>query len=285
MKRATTVRDKQEGIDRSDAPINSSQDLPVLTPAEAVQHITARLLEHSHEIDGTMRILEAGCGRRWELDLELTEFEITGVDLDAHALKHRRSVTRDLDVGIVGSICDGEIVPSKHFDVVYSAYVLEHIDGALAALQNFSNWMRPGGLIIMWLPNRDSVYGWTARHTPYRLHVWVYRYLFGNRNAGKPGFSPYPTYHDPVLAPDALLAFCREHSLSPLEFFAIDTFSRTSGVKYAAIRAGMWAISRLSRGRLSDRNVDLGIVIRKPSALGDPQSDDGRAVLPAPSPG
>ena len=39
-----------------------------------------------------------------ELDLETTNFELTGVDLDEHALEHRRSVTRDLDVGIVGTI-------------------------------------------------------------------------------------------------------------------------------------------------------------------------------------
>ena len=70
----------------------------------------------------------------------------------------------------------------SNFDIVYSAYVLEHIDGAVTALENFVEWARPGGLIVMWLPNRNSVYAWMARHTPHRFHIWVYRYVFGNRN-------------------------------------------------------------------------------------------------------
>ena len=189
----------------------------LLTGPEAVGRLRRRLIEHSNELSRTMKILEAGCGREWELDLAPAEIELTGVDLDAHALDHRRSVTRDLDVGIVGTISDRDIVPSSHYDVVYSAYVLEHIDGATLALENFTRWVRPGGLIVMLLPNRDSVYGWLARRTPHRVHVWIYRYLFGNRNAGKPGFSPYPTYHDPEIAPDALLAFCRKRNFSVLE--------------------------------------------------------------------
>ena len=240
------------------------ETLALVSAKEAVLRITRRLIEHSNELSGTMRILEAGCGRKWELDLGQTDYELTGVDLDAHALEHRRSVIRDLDIGIVGTICDPEIVASEYYDVVYSAYVLEHIDGALAALENFDKWVRPGGLIVMLLPNRDSVYGWLARHTPHRVHVWIYRYLFGNRNAGKPGFSPYPTYHDPELAPNALLTFCQERNVSVLEFFAVNTFLGDPGPKSAAIRFVMQIISRLSRGRLSAEKANIGIVMRTP---------------------
>lgn len=236
----------------------------LLTARAAVGRLRRRLIEHSNELSGTMKILEAGCGREWELDLAPADFELTGVDLDAHALEHRRSVTRDLDVGIVGTICDRDIVPSNHYDVVYSAYVLEHIDGATLALENFTGWVRPGGLIVMLLPNRDSVYGWLARRTPHRVHVWIYRYLFGNRNAGKPGFSPYPTYHDPEIAPDALLAFCRERNFSVLEFFAVNTFLGSPGPKSAAVRLGIQIISRLSLGRLSSEKANIGIVMRTP---------------------
>ena len=243
--------------------VSDAGRLEILTSISATQRIAGCILEHSKEITGKMTILEAGCGRKWGIDLEKADFELTGVDLDARALELRRTVTQDLDVGIVGTICDRNIVPLKYFDVVYSAYVLEHIDGALVALENFAEWVRPGGLIVMWLPNRNSVYGWIARHTPYRVHVWVYRYVFGDRNAGKPGFSPYPTCHDAVLAPDALLAFSRDHDLSIKEFFAVDVFSGRRGMKNVAIRAGMRIISHLSHGRLVDREVDLGIVMCK----------------------
>jgi SAM-dependent methyltransferase len=223
-------------------------------------------VERARKVTGTLKILEAGCGRLWNMDLEVADYELTGIDLDARALDHRQSVTRDLDVGVVGDICDRDVVPSKHFDIVYSAYVLEHIDGARAVLENFAEWVRPGGLIVLRVPNRDSVYGWAACHTPYRLHVWIYRHLFGNRDAGKPGFGPYPTYHDPVLTLSSLAAFCLTHDLSLQEGFAIDTFSDRPGAKFAAMRMGMRLVSRLCGGRLSDREIDLGVVICTPPA-------------------
>ena len=244
--------------------VDHDRDLEVLTYTAAVERITACLAEHVDEVTRPMKILEAGCGRRWEIDLERTDYELTGVDLDRQALDFRRSVVGDLDLAVVGNICDRDVVPSNHFDVIYSSYVLEHIEVARTALDNFLEWSCPGGLIVMLLPNRDSVYCWAARLTPYRLHEWVYRYVFRVRYAGKL-IRPYPTYHDPVLAPSSLAAFCRSHGLALQEWFAIDTFSQRPGAKFAAIRMGMRLVSRLSRGRLSDRAVDLGIVMRVPA--------------------
>ena len=239
-------------------------ELEVLTYSEAVQRITDRVVAHLGEVDGPMKILEAGCGRRWEIQLEPDDYHLTGVDLDEHALEHRRSVTADLDRGVVGSVTDRNVVPLGQYDLVHSAYVLEHVNGARIALENFVAWAAPAGLIVMMLPNRDSVYGWAARHTPYRVHVWIYRYLFGNPDAGKPGFSPYPTNHDPVLGVKALNAFCQSRDLSIQEWFAIDTFAQRGGAKYALVRSGMRLVRWLSFGRLSDRAVDLGIVLQVP---------------------
>ena len=238
--------------------------LEILTYGAAVERIRSSMRSRAETSAKPVQILEAGCGRRWEIDLDSVDFQLTGVDLDPHALDYRRTVTGDLDVGVVGSVCDRTVVPADQFDVIYSAYVLEHVDGAQRALENFTHWVRPGGLIVMMLPNRDSVYGWVARHTPFSIHVWVYRYLFRERNAGKPGFSPYPTHHDPVLAPDELSDFCAARGFSLQECFAIDSFSERHGARFSAVRAGMRIVSRLSFGRLSDREVDLGIVIRAP---------------------
>jgi SAM-dependent methyltransferase len=252
---------------------DSGGRLEVLTYAQAVQRITASLVERSNEVIGPMKILEAGCGRRWEIDLGARDYQITGIDLDVDALDHRRIAIGDLDVAVVGTICDPDIVQPRHFDVVYSAYVLEHIESPGVVLTNFVTWARPGGLIVMMLPNRNSVYGWVARHTPYRLHVWVYRYLFHNPGAGKPGFGPYPTHHDPALAPNSLADFCRANGLLQKEWFAIDTFSQ-KGAKFAAIRLGMRLVSLLSGRRVSDREVDLVVVWRTPPAQGRSSEKD-----------
>ena len=67
--------------------------LEVPTCSAAVQRVTDRVVARLGEVDGPIKILEAGCGRRWEIQLEPGNYHLTGVDLDEHALEHRRSVT------------------------------------------------------------------------------------------------------------------------------------------------------------------------------------------------
>jgi hypothetical protein len=46
---------------------------------------------------GPVRILEAGCRRKWSLDLKGIERTLTGLDINNAALEIRKNVTRDLD--------------------------------------------------------------------------------------------------------------------------------------------------------------------------------------------
>lgn len=161
---------------------------------------------------GALRILEAGCGRRWPIDLSGIEHHLTGVDIDDAALAIRVNEVKDLDEAIVGDIRDARI-EDETFDVIYSSFVLEHIDGAKEALQNFVRWLKPGGALILKFPDRDSVYGFITRITPFWFHVWYWKYLMGDRNAGKPGFSPYPTYHDRVIARQSFRRWAEENRL------------------------------------------------------------------------
>jgi 2-polyprenyl-3-methyl-5-hydroxy-6-metoxy-1,4-benzoquinol methylase len=82
-----------------------------------------------------LSILEAGCGTRWPLNLAGVDFKLTGVDLDPVAMELRRTIERDLDVTICGDLCTIELPPAS-YDVVYSAFVLEHVPRADLALEN-----------------------------------------------------------------------------------------------------------------------------------------------------
>ena len=105
-----------------------------------------------------LQILEAGCGRQWSLNIADIDYCLTGVDLDQHALDYRRTVRKDLHEAILGDICTVDLEDAA-FDVVYSSFVLEHVNGAERALNNFTRWCKPGGLLILRVPDRDSVYG------------------------------------------------------------------------------------------------------------------------------
>ena len=47
-------------------------------------------------LPGPLQILEAGCGRAWPLNLDGVDYRLTGIDLDANALKSRVESVGDL---------------------------------------------------------------------------------------------------------------------------------------------------------------------------------------------
>ena len=70
----------------------------------------------------------------------------------------RLEISKDLDVAINGDLRNAKL-PSHGFDLIYCAYVLEHIEGAAVVLRNFLEWVRPGGAIVIKIPDGNSAYG------------------------------------------------------------------------------------------------------------------------------
>ena len=130
-------------------------------------------------LDGPLEILEAGCGHRWTLDLEGVDYRLTGIDLDACAMESRLATEGDLDDAIVADLSVPGTIEEGRYDVIFSSYVLEHIQDAEIALDNMVNGLKPGGILLLRIPDRDSVQGWTVRHTPFSVHVAYYRYVVG----------------------------------------------------------------------------------------------------------
>jgi len=87
---------------------------------------------------------------------------IVGVDLDGAALRRRVNDVCDLDEAILGDIQDPAVVKDRRFDLVYSAFVLEHVPDADKAISNLASWLKPGGLMVLQLPNTRSVYNWLS---------------------------------------------------------------------------------------------------------------------------
>lgn len=206
---------------------------------------------------GRLSILEAGCGQRWNLDLTGVDFTLTGVDLDPEALEMRETKMRDLDVSIVGDLCSVQL-PEGSFDVVYSALVLEHVRRADVVLENLVRWLRPGGLMILRLPERRAARTFLTRALPHGVHVWYYRYVLGKQQAGQPGHAPYPTYHHPLTDRDRLCRFLGERGVSCLNTYG-DGFVREGRGPLArlVIRGILKTVSLLSFGTLTADYKDV----------------------------
>lgn len=215
--------------------------------------------------DSDFQILEAGCGRKWELDLGTTAYFLTGVDMDQVALRSRVETYHDLDKAVTGDLRTVEL-ESASFDVIYNSFVLEHVPQAERVLVNFVKWLKPGGLAVIRIPDPFSAYGFMARITPYWFHVCFYRYVLGSTTAGKPGYGPYPTYYDKVVSRDGMRKFCEANKLALMAEYGCDVvlgFRRGMGIRRAAVLLLRRLISILSLKRLSATHNNLLFIILK----------------------
>ena len=198
----------------------------------------------------TLSILEAGCGRRWEFDLTGVDYKLTGVDLDQAALELRKTKARDLDLAICGDLCSVEL-PEASFDVVFSSYVLEHIKCADVALENFVKWLKPGGLLILSFPERETVRGFAVRVLPFWSHVWFYRYIRRDKLAGHPGWPPYPTYSHPLIGTKRLFPFLDNLGVKCSGCYGDGYWREGSGLTRILLRGIINLVSMLSMGTLT----------------------------------
>lgn len=210
-----------------------------------------------------LRILEAGCGNRWPLDMGDTAYHLTGLDLDAAALELRLKVRRDLDVAIHGDLCTA-VLPKAAFDIVYSGYVLEHIREADLALENMVGALRSGGLLILRIPDPDTARALVTRNTPLAFHVFYYRHVMGRPLAGTPGHAPYETFYHPIISKVGMQRFAVLHALRWRGLFADEFVRDGKGMLGFCFRAGARLVSAASFGRFTNRYNDLVYLFEKP---------------------
>ena len=162
------------------------------------KHQLQRFLDEQFALSEVRDVLDAGCGYSLPVDLP-PGVRIVGLDSSAEALSKNQYIHE----GIVGDI-ETYPLPPAQFDVVVCWTVLEHLANPRAALANIARTLRPGGLLIVGVPNLFSLKGLLTKVTPHRFHVWVYRHVWGNAQAGTPGFGPYRTYLRRDVVPDRL---------------------------------------------------------------------------------
>jgi len=212
--------------------------------------------------NGALNILEAGCGAQLNLDLGGVQYKLTGVDINKSELDIRNNQQGDLDVSILGDLRSVSLKENE-YDVIYNSYVLEHIDGAERVLENFFRWLKPGGILILRIPNRDSVRGFLTWITPFWFHVLYVKHILGDKDAAKPGHGPFPTFFDKVVSRSGIYGFCKkqgllikaEYSCGMRKKRRIDSF--LSNLIPCIIYLASFA-------RLSARHPILIYVIRKP---------------------
>ncbi len=115
-----------------------------------------------------MTLLHAGCG--WDKKDISANFKdnckIIGVDLDERVKEMFHSEFH---------LCSMNTMPFEEatFDVIFSEYVLEHVEEPEGAFKEMSRVLKPGGTIVILTPNLYSYKSLGSLITPYEFHLWM----------------------------------------------------------------------------------------------------------------
>ena len=230
----------------------------------AIAQVRTLLAEHFKNVT-SLRVLEAGCGSLSHFDLG-PGAHVTGIDISACQLQ-RNAALRERILGDIQTYP----LAADSYDLISCWEVLEHVEHPEAALENFYRALAPGGLLVLAVPNRQSIQGLITRYTPYWVHVWVYRHIFGKQDAGRNDTPPFPTYIRPAIAPDRLRRFADEHRLLPVHHEMYEDVRQKrlrAGWKLAGWRwtAFKHCVRMVSRDRCDAELTDLIMVLQKDHA-------------------
>ena len=149
-------------------------------------------------------------------------------------------------------------LPPRSFDIVHCAFLLERIPHAALVLDRFVAALRPGGLLLLRVRDRDCAAAALDRITPEPVRRTVWARL----HTGEPG--PLPAIYDPVTSARGLQAYALSHGLVVVRRGTARTVPEPPGRLTGAIGVARALIAWLSHGRLTDAHDELVYVIRKP---------------------
>jgi SAM-dependent methyltransferase len=247
------------------APTAHPQSLLDLPPGEARQSLLAvhGILDMKLPPTG-LSIYEAGGGSTSFLPLDaLRRAHVTVVDIDENQIRNNDYAQET----ILGDIQTYRFPPGS-FDLVICYNVIEHLADVEAALLGFCESLKQGGLILIGAPNPKSLSGVVTRYSPHWFHVWFYRYVRGEKQAGQPGQPPFPTCFHPLVALSNLENFTSTHGLQMIYRKQYESprypEMRTRKPVFAALLDAVARITNfLLPGNVDVRHGDYHAILRK----------------------
>lgn len=143
------------------------------------------------------RVLDIGCGRGITLcQLKEDGWEVAGVEISETAATHARGLLGD--TVFVGDVLAAPW-PADSFDVINIWHVLEHLPDPAAVLAKSRTLLRPGGLLVVAVPNFESFQARFAGGQWFHLDVPRHYWHFGAKTLRNlledQGFAIHETSH------------------------------------------------------------------------------------------
>jgi ubiquinone/menaquinone biosynthesis C-methylase UbiE len=204
------------------------------------------------------RVLEVGCGRgATALDLAQLGARVVGLDYAETAISTCEALrdTMKLEGSAEFLLGDARALPfeSESFDFVYSIGLLEHFDQPGVLLAEQRRVLKPGGFILVQVPQKFSVY--TLAKIPLT----------------KLGFWPYGGWETQFSAGE-LQELLRRAGFGPVSIFGYGSFTLAllrhfffPNLDYDAA-SRFWKSTQRMRALRAHLALDVGVVARKKSS-------------------
>ena len=242
-----------------------AQALHDLVPGEARDSLLAVHDVLRRELpQGRLAIYEAGGGSCSVLPPELLgRSRVTVVDIDEDQVRNNTYA----DEAILGDV-QTYAFGRETFDLVICYNVIEHLPNVDAALLNFRDALKRGGMILIGAPNPRSLSGVVTKYSPHWFHVWFYRHIRGIKDAGLPGEPPFPTFFHPLVTLPRLEAFAAANGLETIYRREVESprypeMRRRKPAFAALIDAAARAMNFFLPGRTDVRHGDYHVILRK----------------------
>lgn len=213
-------------------------------PQKDIQNIVD---EYARANEDGIEVLDAGCGCGSRIRFPGNAV-LAGIDVDPEQLEKNDRIHKK----ILGDI--QTYTTDERYDMTFCWDLLEHLEHPEEAVARLLTWTKPGGLIIISVPNAVSLKGRITKLSPYAFHKWVYRDVYQYDH------QPFRTYMRPCIAPEHLRAFFKEHRIE-YTGFEDHLFKRSYlNTIYRSITA---LIRVLSLGRYDPGQAQFYLVVRK----------------------
>lgn len=149
-------------------------------------------------------------------------------------------------------------MPPRSFDIVHCALLLDRISHVELVLDRFTAALRPGGLLLLHIRDRDCAAGLLDRLLP----QWARSRLWTVLNPGRPG--PFPAIYEPAASDRGVQAYMQMRGMVITRRETARTTPGQPDRAARAVSAALRLISRLTRDRMTDAHDEVLYVIRKP---------------------
>lgn len=212
----------------------------------------------------TLKVLEAGGGSTNHLALpdhaHITTIDISQEQLDRNAYAHEK-IHGDLETFDFSN---------NTFDIIICWDVIEHLKNPKKALDNLAGTLSPNGILVLGAPIVNSAKGIITKFTPHAFHILAHKFLLRSKNAGLPGYAPFPTHMRLFIAPHNLKRHIEKNNqkvvfLKKVQSIHVDYLFKKSKILWSLYKGFSIAAAAMTLGYIKASSTDFMMIVKEPA--------------------